>query len=313
MTMILKDVRVATPRVPAVESVSPPGWVWGIVGGTGAAEEPLGRSGEPRESRGNGCVLLSARVANVTSLHALEFQHAVCSLYESLTARLNASACPHAVRLWNFIPRIHTRMGTRDGGILDRYMVFNAGRFAAYMRWYGESGAGPRSATATGIGHSGDDLVVHCLAAGAPGVAVENPRQVPAYRYSTKRGPLPPCFARATRTTLNDERVLLVGGTSSVRGESSVHPGDLDAQVGETLTNMAALVLGKSEITDREESRALECYRSLRVYCVHGTDLSRVARTVEARFRGLEAVEYVRADVCRRTLLVEIEGVARCV
>ena len=28
---------------------------------------------------------------------------------------------------------------------------------------------------------------------------VENPRQIPAFRYSKRYGPIPPCFARATR------------------------------------------------------------------------------------------------------------------
>jgi hypothetical protein len=103
----------------------------------------------------------------------------------------------------------------------------------------------------------------------------------------------------------------MVGGTASVRGEASVHPGNFDAQVAETLTNMAALAQGSSELSEAEEARTLLRYRSLRVYCVHQSDVAKARQLIESRFTGLESVEYVRADVCRRTLLVEIEGVAR--
>lgn len=304
MTTVSKDYRVSSPLAVATETVSPPDWIWEFV------DRDMSESGQLRECRGASCVLLSARIPRATALAALELQQAVCALYISLTQRLEELRVPHAVRLWNFIPHIHARMGSRPEGILDRYMVFNAGRFAAYARCYGEEAAGPRSATATGIGHSGEDLLVHCLATPTPGAPVENPRQVPAYRYSSRRGPLPPCFARATIATLNGDRLLMVGGTASVRGEVSMHPGDLESQIAETLTNMSALVLGKADMTRSEAHNALSRYRTLRVYCTHRADLAKVQRAVEKSFNSLDGVEYVRADVCRRTLLVEIEGVA---
>lgn len=307
MTTISKDIRIPLPPIVAAESVLPPQWVLDLMAARGTDGTPA--SGDFRESVGAGCALLSACVPKAAALGALELQHAVCSIYGAIAQRLQTLHCPHAVRFWNFIPQIHARMGSRTGGILDRYMVFNAGRFAAYARWYGQH-AGPRSATATGIGHTGEDLVVHCLASASPGIAIENPRQVPAYRYSARRGPLPPCFARASIALLNGERVLMVGGTSSVRGEASVHAGDVEAQVVETLINMAALARGKADLTQAEQRSTLSRYRTLRVYCVHNSDVSLVRRIVESWFTGLESVEYVRADICRRTLLVEIEGVA---
>src|SRR6187455_2321525 len=108
---------------------------------------------------------------------------------------------------------------------LTRYMVFNAGRFAALEELHGGRGELERSvASATGVGHKGEDLHVHCLATRAGGRAVENPRQVPAYRYSTRYGPVPPCFARATEVASYGSRTLLVAGTSAVQGEDSTHP-----------------------------------------------------------------------------------------
>ena len=42
------------------------------------------------------------------------------------------------------------------------------------------------------------DLMIDALSAASPGIAVENPRQIPSYRYARRYGPRPPCFARAT-------------------------------------------------------------------------------------------------------------------
>lgn len=290
MAMIVSDIKAAAAPAVGAETTCPPAWV--------------------RSLDGAGCGVFSAIIRDAHLLGALDLQHAVCNLYTALGERLRASGHPHAIRMWNFIPHIHERMGTREGRILDRYMVFNAGRYAAFTRWYGQAAVGLNTPTATGIGHSGGDLVVHCLASAEPGTSVENPRQIPACRYSRRRGPMPPCFARATIATLNGERVLMAGGTASVRGESSVHPGDIRAQTCETFCNMAALVLGKADPTGMQEEAALAKYRTLRIHCVFSADIPTVRELVEERFSGLESVEYVRADVCRRTLLVEIEGTA---
>src|SRR5204863_3797675 len=134
---------------------------------------------------------------------------------------------------------------------LSRYMVFNAGRFAALRG----AGAAPGTGedvllpTATGVGHHQRDLLVCCLALASPGKPVENPRQVPAYRYSARYGPLPPCFARAMEVVLPSgvrrtgrTPSLLIGGTASVVGEDSLHAGDLGLQFEETCANLRSLI-----------------------------------------------------------------------
>src|SRR5262249_25234544 len=146
----------------------------------------------------------------------------------------------HPIRFWNHVPFITE---PADAG-RDNYMVFNAGRFRAMTRWLGGDGDANRFdrdvATASATGHWGRDLVIPCVATDAPGVAVTNPRQVAPYHYSQRFGPLPPCFARATKLT-DPPGLLLVGGTASVRGEDSVHTDDLASQVSETFLNLASL------------------------------------------------------------------------
>src|SRR6185503_5831087 len=91
---------------------------------------------------------------------------------------------------------------------------------------------------ASAVGIAGPDLVIDCLASASGGAPVENPRQIAPWQYSRRYGPKPPCFARGTVTRLNDRRMLLIGGTASIVGEESRHPGDLTAQVGELLINL---------------------------------------------------------------------------
>ncbi len=258
---------------------------------------------EFEEREGGSVKLVTVRVPGAVDLDPEAFERVTRETYRAVASAMGER---HAVRFWNHIPHIHASMGPG----LDRYMVFNAGRHASYADRFGVRRAaefGPRVSTATGVGHRGSDLVVHCLGCTHPGRAVENPRQVPAYLYSSRYGPCPPCFARATIVNAPGfgRGMMLVGGTASVRGEGSVHEGDLDSQVGETLTNLASLVSG-----ERGGADPLARFRELRVYCVHASHARRLRAILAARFGGVREIEFVRADICRKELLVEIEGVA---
>jgi chorismate lyase / 3-hydroxybenzoate synthase len=255
--------------------------------------------------------LTSARVADAVSMDAATLEARVAAAYGEIAAGLRGSAVGHPVRLWNYVPSINGEMG--DGR--DRYMVFNAGRYRAFAEWYGGDGTFDRDvATASGVGHDGRDLVIHCLAARAPGVSVENPRQVAPHRYSDRYGPVPPCFARAT--VLEKRGLILVGGTASIRGEASVHGASLAKQLEETLTNLASVVgaayakVGDATARDAAQNELLARYRELRVYYPRAKDARAIESTVRRAFAKGCRIEMVRAGLCRAELLVEIEGVA---
>jgi hypothetical protein len=218
-------------------------------------------------------------------------------------------------RFWNYVPEI--RRPATIGS--NRYQVFNAGRSEGYRDWFGD--AFPcRVPAASAVGHTEPSLVIDLLAGRAPGVAIENPRQVPAYRYSQRWGPFPPCFSRAMALPVplpeQSERCALVSGTSSVVGEDSRHPHDLHAQIRETCTNLATLcaVLSGENTRDSGESMeseaALSRFRELRVYVVRDCDVDAAATAFSSRFRGLERLEIAVVDLCRDELLLEAEGVA---
>jgi chorismate lyase/3-hydroxybenzoate synthase len=230
-------------------------------------------------SRVPGTQLRSARVADAADRHAGDLSAAVTSAYN----RLLAAGLRHPVRFWNFLPGINEPVDDRQ----SRYMAFNAGRLAAF-----NDRPVARAATASAVGHWGRDLWVHCLSSDAPATPVDNPRQVQPHRYSARYGPRPPSFARAARLG----RSLFVGGTASVLGEDSVHD-DLDGQVGETLTNLDAVLA---------EAGQAFAWGELRAYYVPSVDSTHLRHLLPAAWR----VEMVCADLCRPELLVEIEGLA---
>ena len=189
MTVQTEDPTVAGMGAPDV-----PLWVGSLVDIDGATWSVDDSNISWRAVASGSFTLLSVRVRDAITLDADAFRASTIAAYARMAACLDGQAASHPVRLWNFVPGILAPLGKFP----HRYMVLNAARFKAYTRWYGSSARFPNEvATASGIGHFGCDLVIHCLAATRPGRAVQNPRQVAPYDYSARFGPRPPCFARA--------------------------------------------------------------------------------------------------------------------
>lgn len=302
---------LAVARPAGDRGLRPPSWVNVLLG----REARRSRSLVPAEEgvslevlHGPGCCLASVRVREARALGREAFQASTARAYRLLAAALRGG---HPVRLWNHIPGIHEPMGAGQ----DRYMVFNAGRYEALSEWLGgQERFDTRVASASGVGHDGHDLVVHCLSSDRPGRAVHNPRQLAPYRYSRKYGPLPPCFARATvLQPLAGPPRLLVGGTASIVGEESVHLNDLARQTGETLANLAVLIhaaAGEPVARIDDTAAALSCYRDVRIYYPDPAHLQELSSLLADAFPGADSVEWIHAGLCRPELLVEIEGVA---
>ena len=188
------------------------------------------------------------------------------------------------------------------------------------------------TASAVGIGSGG--LAIHVLGGRDAGLPVENPRQVPAYRYSARYGPIPPCFARGTIVRglparagdVPDAPALLVGGTASIVGENSLHDRDARQQALETFENLAELVAaarrqigangdgsggrGGRDAGHDAPRAAFDAFTELRVYIVRDVDAPLLREMVTERFGRTARIEFAQADLCRRELLVEIEGLA---
>ncbi|WP_199512709.1 chorismate transformation enzyme, FkbO/Hyg5 family [Nucisporomicrobium flavum] len=194
---------------------------------------------------------------------------------------------PYIVRMWNVIGAINEP--NADG--LETYRDFCRGRAEAFARSPLPEGPLPAG---TGVGAHSPGVAFHLLARREPGhLAVENRRQVPAYRYPPRYGPQPPAFARATHLPGGS---LLISGTASILGHETVHRGDIAGQCRTTLANLAALT----------DPRTL---RAVKVYVRHAGHREPVRRLLGGTLAGDAA--YLTTDLCRRDLLVEVEGVAQ--
>jgi hypothetical protein len=248
--------------------------------------------------------LASVRMPGINSLEGKALEAKVAQAYAQLFDRFRRAARPHPMRIWNFLPRILDASG--DG--LDRYMRFNAGRFQAFRVFFGDVSFDKVVPAASAVGCDGDELVVHALLACKAGEPVANPRQRDPYCYSRRFGPLPPCFARAMRIEHKGEKLLMIGGTASVRGEDSVHVGDLVLQLQETTENLSALIAAAFG----SRRSPLSLLTNLRVYFVRRSDCESIQKSVNGWFESPRPIEWFQADLCRSDLLVEIEGLARC-
>ncbi|MDB5799988.1 MAG: endoribonuclease [Rhodocyclales bacterium] len=238
-------------------------------------------------------------------------QQAYAALFEVMAAEGFA----HLVRCWNYFADINQEQ-VDQGGVLERYRLFNIGRQAAFEA--SEHSAEVGAPAACALGTHGGPLTIYALAARSEPRSVENPRQVSAYRYPRRYGPKSPSFSRGS--VLSDAaggHVLFISGTASIVGHESVHVGDVVAQTEESLRNIVTVVAQANLGLGSEvfSSHKL-CYK---VFVRNPADAPVVADTVR-RVLGMdmgegkesgEATDMVvlQADVCRAELLVEIEAV----
>jgi chorismate lyase/3-hydroxybenzoate synthase len=316
MTASGGPLEVLVRDLPATSAPPIPGWVGDFVGparvaGSDAVEGLIALG--TRE--GERFCLISAGFGGARAMDILTFQQRVVETYQAVFEEIQRRRAQNPVRFWAFVPGIHDDLGAG----LDRYMVFNAGRYGAYSAHFGSPTSFGRSVpTASAVGVPGDALTLHCLAADETGLPVENPRQIPAYRYSRRFGPMPPCFARATLLRGQPEGpLLLVGGTASIIGEESRHGGHLEQQAKETFRNLAAVVASAAGDPLPEDTPLddlvplLAAFRDLRVYHTRPDDREAILRFVAGCFPSLGRLELLQASLCRPELFIEIEGLAR--
>lgn len=228
-----------------------------------------------------------------------------CRAYQALFAALREAGHPALLRVWNFVPRINDEQAG-----LERYRQFNIGRQRAFLEAGHAAFEGAPAACA--LGSQGGPLSVRFLAARRPALALENPRQVPAWRYSAQFGPRSPTFSRAVLAADGAGRVdLLVSGTASIVGEESRHPGDVRAQLAETLANLRAVLdAARQRSSARFALEQLDCTVYLRQAAHLEPVRADLCAALGAGSRAAAAAVYLQADICRRELLLEIEAQA---
>ncbi len=249
-----------------------------------------GFAGDVAWARGGGWLFAALAVAEADHDGDIEktAEHAYATFCAFLARQPEGA---HVQRLWNYLDRIN-----EGEGDAERYKGFCHGR----LRGMGEHFAGGfPAATAIGLPGETGQLVLYCLATAHPGTRIENPRQMSAWRYPRRYGRTPPSFARAMRLPAGD--VLAISGTAAITGHESRHDDDLAAQLDEIRANIGAL-LDTADMPPGLDRRA-----PLKIYLRHPTQAEVVTAYLD---RHLPDAPYImlQGDVCRRELLVEIDG-----
>lgn len=222
--------------------------------------------------------------------------------YEQLIQFVRRSETPHLLRIWNYINRI-----TTGDGDLERYRQFCVGRAEGLGDF--DVGLLP-AATAIGRYDERDTLQIYCLAARVAGTPIENPRQVSAYLYPRQYGPQPPSFARAMLAPASYRAPLLLSGTASVVGHASLHGDDITLQLQETFVNLRALI-EQAKQTGADLSSDFSDASTLKVYVRDEDNIPTVIDWLETHLPADVPRLVLHAAICRRELLVEIDGTHR--
>jgi chorismate lyase/3-hydroxybenzoate synthase len=230
--------------------------------------------------------------------------------YQRLFAVARERGYRRLLRIWNYFPAINQKVGD-----LERYRAFCVGRHWAFQAERAELESHLPAASAIGATPSllplsggkvrGGGLRLYALVSRDAGVQIENPRQISAFHYPRQYGPQSPSFSRAILKPWGPQAAhLYISGTASVVGHASQH-GDLMAQLDETLMNLEALLAEAKQRVAPPLKLAL-----LRIYLRPDIDPTPLRIRIAQVFGAAAPLLFLRADICRRELLIEIEGLA---
>lgn len=256
--------------------------------------EPAGAVGVIQLARSGPWLLGGATVPLTDGLET-----ATRRLYTDL---LQAVRGLHLARIWNYVPAINA---IGPGG-LENYRIFSRARSLAFEEHFGAAFK-PLLPSASAVGAKAPALTVAFAASATRPRHVENPLQVSAYNYPSDYGPRAPSFARATVVPgAAGQRLVFISGTAAIRGHATIAPHQLLPQLECTLENLQRISEACEIGPDLARGRA---QRHFKVYLRHPADQPAVAsRLARALLAEGDIVSYLHADICRDSLVVEIEA-----
>lgn len=241
-----------------------------------------------------GCLEIKEQTGNLLEVVARD-------AYAQIFNYCTQSGFSNLLRMWNYFPGINT-----DQNGLERYKQFCVGRHQAFSAYQKEFTSTLPAASA--VGTSDGLFQVLFLAGKHPGNPLENPRQISAYEYPPIYGPNSPSFARAMLyPTGRMGGQLFVAGTASIVGHATQHQDDPAEQTVETLSNIHA-ILKRAQHEDQESWETEVSEGLMKVFVRHEKDLPAVRGVLEDHMLGKASIHYVLGEMCRKDLLVEIEG-----
>jgi chorismate lyase/3-hydroxybenzoate synthase len=201
----------------------------------------------------------------------------------------------HLQRIWNYLDDIN-----QGDGDEERYRLFCSGRSEGFKLLGLE-----RYPAATAIGRRDGSRVlqVYWLAGREPGIALENPRQISAYKYPRKYGPTPPAFSRAMLVAPD---LLMISGTASIVGHASQHAGSVERQTAEIFSNLDSLLTRARAHAPALPSR-FDGNTLIKAYLRNREHLGYVEEQLRQRLPPGTPVLALLGDVCRADLILELD------
>ncbi|MGH8495490.1 MAG: hypothetical protein ACREVN_05095 [Gammaproteobacteria bacterium] len=246
----------------------------------------------------SGCYLAAHLRFDLSDAHRID--EVACQAYRRLLDLVRRRGYPNLLRVWNLFPGINA-----GDGDLERYRQFSLGRAHA-LDALGYRDRKLPAGTAIGT-DPGTPLTVSLLAGALQSRAVENPRQTSAYRYPRQFGPRSPSFSRAVMLKLDGSHRLLISGTASIVGYESRHD-SVERQIRETFCNIEALVAHAAAQANCAATGLIDGDACFRLYLRRREDLPAAEAALSTHFAARKQIVFLRGDICRRELMLEVEG-----
>lgn len=212
----------------------------------------------------------------------------------------------HVFRQWNYIEKI-TDFDPESQGRKQNYQIFNDVR----SDYYSKSDFVNGYPAATGIGMDSGGIILDIIASKGKStlhIPIVNPEQQDAHCYTQqvlvgeaitgKPEKTTPKFERAKYVEFHHRRTLYISGTAAIKGEITIPSDNITQQTEITLDNISKLQYADSQNYP---------YRHIRAYIKDPANTT-VVQTLCREYFGNIPMLFLKADVCRDNLIVEIEA-----
>lgn len=232
------------------------------------------------------------------------------SAYEIYLNFLELTKDWNLYRVWNYVPYIN-----EEAFDLENYRSFCKGRSLAFEAFYGED-FNVKMPAASAVGINDNKLVLYFIAGKETAANTENPEQVPAFHYPKQYGPRSPSFARGTVVYKDGKQVGYLSGTASIKSHESVTLRNISEQLHTTLDNMSLVFERMGLLHERLSYHGTmpdpaKYDRTFKVYIRHQEDAEYVRTLFSQSILASEDdhILYLRSDICRSELDLEIEAI----
>lgn len=221
------------------------------------------------------------------------------------------------VRQWNYVEQIFGFKET-ELQLRQNYQLFNEVRGDYYSRYL----TAPDFPAATGIGVAHHGVSIECLAVAGDEnlkiISLSNPEQLDSYQYGQtvlkgkpkkhQTSNQPPQFERAKLMISRNQSRVFISGTASIAGQETIGLNDVEKQTRITIDHIELLTGRKNlKLHYPKLTSVPDQYAYVRVYVKNEADIPVVKAICRNHF-GKVPLSFVRADICREDLLVEIEA-----